>query len=82
MLERPNLGRASQWYLDAHRELARSRTLGSGGEYYIPLSEFDAFFRIRKIDDVETRLRVIRVVQAVDERILTMRAEKRAAETK
>ena len=82
MLDRPRLDRVGHWYLDTHQQLARSRTLGSGGEYYIPLSEFDAFFRIRKIDDVETRVRVIRVVQAVDEQLLTAKAEKRSAETK
>lgn len=82
MLNRPKLDRVGRWYLVAHKELARSRTLGSGGEYYIPLSEFDAFFRIRKLDAVDARMRVIRVIQAVDEQLLVARAEKRSTETK
>ncbi len=82
MLTRPKLLKQARWYNEVYGELSRSRTLGSGGEYYIPLSEFDALFNIRRIRSVEKRMRVIRVIRKVDEHVLQMRAEKRQMELK
>jgi len=82
MRTRPKLTRVSRWYCDIYYTLSKSRQLGSGGEYFIPQSEFNALFSIRKIDNVETRLRIVRVIQKADEALLSVRAEKRAADLK
>ena len=82
MLQRPRLSRHTRWYYEVYNTLAKSRQLGSGGEYFIPQSEFLALFTIRSITNTETRLRVIRIIQKVDEALLAVRSEKRQAEMK
>jgi hypothetical protein len=42
------------------------------GEYYIPLSEYEAYFSIFKLEDVSTRELILLVLTQVDKIMLSL----------
>lgn len=74
---RPELKQEYVWLYNAYSFLSPSRTLGAVGEYYIPLSEYEAYFSIFKIEEVSVREFALTVLYQVDHAMLSLRyAEK------
>lgn len=63
---RPKIKAEYVWLYDAYNLLSPSRTLGAMGEYYIPLSEYNAYFTIFKLDDLNLREYFVLVLTQVD----------------
>ena len=64
--ERPKLNPDYYWLYEAYHLLSPSRQLGSVGEYYIPLTEYEAYFNIVNLTDVEQRSLLVSVITKVD----------------
>ena len=52
------------------------------GEFYIPLTEFDAYFNIISLSDTEQRLFLLNVISSVDAALLQGRYEELKNTTK
>lgn len=65
-LTRPALRNEDRRYYDAYRSLSASRNWNQAGPMPIPVSEVWAYMEMVGIDDHETRLKYLRLVQGLD----------------
>lgn len=80
--ERPKLDPDNQWLYEAYYHLTRSRQLGGMGEYYIPLTEYQAYCSLFGITDTERIGFLINVITLVDNRLLSERYKEIEAKSK
>ncbi|WP_274584096.1 hypothetical protein V9W64_10895 [Neisseria leonii] len=81
LTHRPKLEDENIWLYDAYRLLSRSRQLGGMSEFYIPLTEYQAYFEITRLHDVEQRLYLMSVITQVDAVLLHERFEELSKKT-
>lgn len=82
LLERPDLLNEDLNYLDGYRFLTRSRTYGEAGPNPVAIADVQAYLSIIREDDVEERLKFLRLVQELDQVYLSHSAEKLAESAK
>lgn len=79
--ERPKLKQEYQWLKEAYLILTRSRQIGMS-EFFIPLTEFDAYCNLFGFEDYETKLFLVNVISDVDALLLSERTKEREANNK
>ena len=79
---RPTLRDEHRWLYEAYHNLSRSRQVGGMGEFYIPLTEFEAYLNIISLSDTEQRLFLLNVISSVDAVLLHERYEELKNTTK
>ena len=77
--ERPILKSGYVWLYDAFNFLSPSRTLGAMGEYYIPLTEYSAYFSIFNLNDIAVREFMLLVLTQVDRAMLKLTYEEKTS---
>lgn len=78
LTNRPSLKVEYGWLYEAYHTLSRSRQIGGMGEYYIPLSEYAAYFSIIGLEDIEQRTFLLHVIAHVDSVLLKDRYDELA----
>lgn len=79
---RPTLKPENEWLLDAYYTLSRSRQVGGMGEFFIPLTEFQAYCEMFEISSSEDRQFLTNVVGMADAILLNERYEEREKSAK
>lgn len=80
--ERPRLNRWVQEYWDAFQLLSSSRIVHQGGIGPIPISEIVAYMDATYLTDVDERLKLIMMIQALDSIYVNHINEKAKRESK
>lgn len=79
--KRPMRKREYLWLFEAYSLLNRSRQVGQM-EFYIPMTEYEAYMNIVKMDNVEDRKFMVAVLTQVDATLLHDRYEKMNSQLK
>lgn len=74
--ERPELNEEFLWLYEAYLILSKSRQCGGMGEFYIPLTEYEAYLNIIRLEDIDQRTFLVSVISQVDSILLHERFEK------
>ncbi len=78
-VNRPTLDNEFVWLKQAYTLLTRSRQLGSMSEYYIPMTEYDAFCRLMRYE-TDKQLLLVDVLTQVDHILLSERLDEQRKE--